>query len=342
LLALERTKKAVLVGDYWQLPPVYLGRKARAEFSAFNYFYNLLKREGKEPIWLQNHYRCNPKIIGFSSKYVYDNKIIIMEECKNEKLKLKVFREPWLDPEKPVVFLDVEGHEERDDKNSKYNIEEAKFTACVVDVLKNHEVKTKDIWVLTPFRAQVEKIRGELKNGGNNLKLKTVHTCVGGERDVVVFSAAATDPQSLSFIDKRMTNLFVTRAKKKLIVIGSSRAIKDSKCFLLKLYEYAQNEAMQSSAITPSKTTTIVICNDCGASCVIKFPEKPRAILCPWCREKLRSGDFGVKVTISPLAHAGSRWIYEECFICGAKFRNNMWYEIDCPHASLKLQPSPP
>jgi superfamily I DNA and/or RNA helicase len=67
---------------------------------------------------------------------------------------------------------------------------------------------------------------------------------VGGERDVVVFSAAATYLQHLNFISKRMTNVFVTRAKKKLIVIGSSKAIKDSKSFLLKLYEYTQKEGL--------------------------------------------------------------------------------------------------
>jgi len=247
LLALDRTKKAVIVGDYWQLPPIYKSCNKlndRVKFSTFNLFYDRMGKETQNLVWLQHHYRCNEKIIAFSSKYVYARPIRTIDKYRNQKLQLTSFAYSWLDPDKPIVFLDIESKEEINEKKSRFNIKEAHLVSWVSGRILEAGVKPKEVIVLTPFKAQVDKIREELK-GLNNLMVKTVHRYVGGERDVVVFSVAATYPSSLGFIDKRMINVFVTRAKKKLIVIGSSQAIANSENSQLQnLYEYIQSEGL--------------------------------------------------------------------------------------------------
>ncbi|MCX8172675.1 MAG: AAA domain-containing protein, partial [Archaeoglobaceae archaeon] len=82
LLALEKAKKAVVVGDPYQLPPVYeINVPNAVKFSAFNYLYELF---GKS-LWLRRHYRCNAEIIAFSAKEVY-KKLEIDPRCFEVKI----------------------------------------------------------------------------------------------------------------------------------------------------------------------------------------------------------------------------------------------------------------
>ncbi|RLI75722.1 hypothetical protein DRP04_13250 [Archaeoglobales archaeon] len=257
LLVLERARKAVVTGDIWQVPPVYtyVSPVERPKYGTFNILYELLKNEMKELLWLKNHYRSNERIISFSSKFVYDNNINVSEKCKNEKLRINNVRYRWLDPEEPLIFVHINGEEEIDDKRSRFNDREAKAVAWIVCELIRAGVKEEDIVVLTPFGSQVKKIedtlREEIINRGLPLKIvdvKTVHSYLGGERDVVVFSVTATYSTSLDFIDKRMINVVVTRAKKKLIVVGNRRKIVDCQDKpIFELYRYiAQNGILES------------------------------------------------------------------------------------------------
>ena len=76
-----------------------------------------------------------------------------------------------------------------------------------------------------------------------NITVRTVHRYVGGEKDVIVFSVAATDPWSLTFIDKRLINVTVTRAKKKLIIVASRKAL-SNESELTKLHQYIQTKGL--------------------------------------------------------------------------------------------------
>ena len=286
LLALERASKAVITGDYYQIPPVYKtlnDLNKRAEYSTFNFFYELLQNELKNLIWLRKHYRCNEKIINFSSKYVYEKNITVAEECKNTKLKIKAYTQPWLNPEKPIVFINNEGTEKEDEEErskSKYNIEEVTTVTRIAEDLIKAGIKPTQIIVLTPFVSQAKKIRNKLKNIAN-IKVRTVHSYLGGEKDVVIFSTVATSPSTLNFLDKRFINVVVTRAVKKLIIIGSVKTIKEKPNSLIyALYNYIKEEEKKPEKEIPpipKEEKVKRFCPYCG------YPIPEIARFCPYC-----------------------------------------------------------
>jgi len=246
LLVLSRARKAVIVGDYWQLPPIYtsinINLNERAEFSTFSFFNQLMDMKMTDIIWLRNHYRSNEKIIGYSVKYVYGGRIKTSEKCKYEKLNLPYYEFSWLNPHEPIVFFEVDGRAETDEEKSTFNTKEARIASWIAKNIIDAGIKTEDLAILTPFNAQTRRIKKELKNMGlSKLTVRTVHRYVGGEKDVIIFSVAATDPWSLTFIDKRLINVTVTRAKKKLIVIASREAL-SHKSEITKLHQYIQTK----------------------------------------------------------------------------------------------------
>ena len=146
----------------------------------------------------------------------------------------------WLDPNKVIVFFNVEGIERIDSRKSRFNRKEAKAIISIIKIMLKHKVNPREIVVLSPFNAQSKMIMEGLRNEGiYDVNVKTVHRYVGGERDIVIFSITGTSRSSLDFIDERLTNVFVTRAKKKLIVVGSSDAIMYNQ-MLRKLYHYIE------------------------------------------------------------------------------------------------------
>ncbi|WP_456469586.1 DEAD/DEAH box helicase [Archaeoglobus sp.] len=223
LLVLSRSERAVLTGDPWQIPPIYttgISLKERSNFGIFNVFYEMAEKEMKEILWLRYNYRSNPKIVEFSSNFIYGGRIIPRPQG-NYKLEIRNVTYDWMNPEKEMVFVHRDGV-----KENRSNEDEAKTVAWIVKELIKAEVNPGDIAVLTPYKNQVEKIKDELINRGlrkDEVEVKTVHGYLGAEKDVIVFSIV--DTSYFGFIDRRMINVAVTRAKKKFITVGNYNKI---------------------------------------------------------------------------------------------------------------------
>jgi superfamily I DNA and/or RNA helicase len=222
LLVLSRSERAILTGDPWQIPPVYtsISIKERSKFGIFNVLYEMAEREMKEILWLRYNYRSNPKIVEFSSDFIYGGKIIPKPK-RSYKLEIKNAAYRWMSPEESMVFIHRDGV-----KDNKSNEDEAKAIAWIVKELIKAGASPDDIAVLTPYRNQVEKIKIELIERGlrkNEVEVRTVHSYLGAEKDVVLFSVV--DTSNFEFIDHRMINVAVTRAKKKFIAVGNYSSI---------------------------------------------------------------------------------------------------------------------
>jgi len=226
-------KKVVLVGDPNQLPPV-LRCKNPERYSAFNFFSMFTNNA----VWLRTHYRSNSEIIGFSARYVYGGNIEPHPSCKLIKLNLKRKAEKYqevLDPEKPLILLNVGGVEERVGK-SWINRREAEVCCKVVKELNRCGVY--NVAVITPYLAQKELIR-EM-----GVEANTVDAFQGKENDVVIFSTVSTLNLNFSS-DKRRFNVAVTRARRKLIVLVNLAAFNrpnNRKTLLYKYYNYAKSK----------------------------------------------------------------------------------------------------
>jgi superfamily I DNA and/or RNA helicase len=76
--------------------------------------------------------------------------------------------------------------------------------------------------VITPYRAQRSRLSEAL---GKGVEVATVDAFQGREKDVVVFSATATEAGSTRFAEsRRRLNVAFTRARMKLIVLANARA----------------------------------------------------------------------------------------------------------------------
>jgi len=232
LLAIQKGSKYVLVGDPYQLSPVLKFRIDSSKFSAFNFFHSIKPHV----LWLRNHYRSNAKIIGFSEKYIYRRQIKAHESCRNIRLNTSTDN-PVLSPDLPVVFLSVDGVEEG--KGSKINRKEAEVALKTCDKLLKCGVRRENIGIITPYVKQRELIRKM-----TDIEVNTVDGFQGREKDVIIFSVTAVSDLRFASNPRRL-NVAVTRAKKKLIVIGNEKSfiIPGNKAKLIyHLYNYAKRE----------------------------------------------------------------------------------------------------
>jgi len=239
LLAMVKTRKWVLVGDHKQLQPIF--RTLRPDecewLSAFNRLYRMY---GDRSLWLERHYRSNVEIANFMATYIYEGRIKPADVCWQKKLVLSGKpRLELLDPEKPLVFVDVRGIERRDREGSVYNPEEASAAEEIVRELVRLGVKGECIAVITPYRAQRGLLRKRLGDIAG-IEVDTVDAFQGREKDVVVFSVTSTRDLNFAAEPHRLT-VALSRARLKMIVVGHADAVlRHGDSLLYRFYQHCK------------------------------------------------------------------------------------------------------
>ena len=225
LLPILRGKQLMLVGDPQQLNPVILldtkDNEALKRMYKIPKEYDFIKNSiyktflaadsiSKE-ILLSHHYRCAKEIIEFNNKKYYGNQLKI-ETQRNDKNETN-----------PLVFCNIEDNESLEKNIAPLEAEE------IVKYAQAHPTQT--IGVITPFTKQKNVIERLLKKYNlKNVTCGTVHTFQGDEKDVVLFSLALTNKTGAKTYEwlnanKELINVATSRAKEKLIVIGSEKEI---------------------------------------------------------------------------------------------------------------------
>jgi superfamily I DNA and/or RNA helicase len=109
--------------------------------------------------------------------------------------------------------------------------------------------------IITPYRAQVELLTKISESSTvleplkKRITINTVDAFQGQERDVIAISFVRSNSKSeVGFLgDIRRTNVAMTRARKKLIMIGDSATL-GSHPFYLQLIEYVQENGFYKSS----------------------------------------------------------------------------------------------
>jgi superfamily I DNA and/or RNA helicase len=131
--------------------------------------------------------------------------------------------------EQPVVWIDTAGRgfeeETPADSESKLNAGEAELAAGQVRALLK-KLPAQAIALISPYDAQVQKLR-QLLADVPDLEIDTVDGFQGREKEAVVVSLVRSNSEGdLGFVaDIRRINVALTRARKKLIVIGDSATV---------------------------------------------------------------------------------------------------------------------
>jgi superfamily I DNA and/or RNA helicase len=240
--AVLRAEKLILAGDHCQLPPTVLSDQAAARGMKDSLMQRLIERDG-ESIYRQLtvQYRMHESIMQFSSDTFYDGKLIADASIRQHRLcdLPDVIEMPLTDS--PLVFIDTAGAEFEEqiepDGESKLNPKEANLVIQLIGDLIEAGVSPAEMGIIAPYAAQVRLLRGKLNVIG--LEIDTVDGFQGREKEVIIVTMVrSNDNREIGFLaDTRRTNVALTRARRKLIVIGDSATLAAHK-FYAEMFEH--------------------------------------------------------------------------------------------------------
>lgn len=222
LVPIIRGDRLMLVGDPQQLNPVIMlndlvNEKLKKKYSVsddYDYCKNSIYKTYlacdavSDEILLHNHYRCHQKIIGFNNQKYYNSRLRVQSQSHEKE---------------PLQFVDVQDAATAQKNTAPQEAKEiARYAALHSD---------KAIGVITPFVNQKTLIEQALKEEHvGNVTCGTVHAFQGDEKDVILFSTAITDHTYAGTYgwlknNKELINVATSRARDKLIVLGSMKNI---------------------------------------------------------------------------------------------------------------------
>lgn len=228
-IPLLRAERVVLAGDHCQLPPTVISPEAAAAGFGVSLFERIVALYPETARRLTVQYRMHEAIMEFSSGEFYDGQLTAAPAVAAHRLAdlPEVSNEPLT--ETPLDFIDTAGagHDEQlePDGESRLNPEEAALAVKKVQALLAAGLRPEQIAVIAPYAAQVRLLRERLSMRG--LEIDSVDGFQGREKEAVVISLVrSNDRGEIGFLgDVRRMNVALTRARRKLIVVGDSATL---------------------------------------------------------------------------------------------------------------------
>ncbi len=231
-IPIVKARKLVLAGDHCQLPPTIKSAEAARAGLNLTLMEKLVSLHPEAVVLLEEQYRMHQTIMGFSSREFYQDRLQPHPSVAQHLL---------FAGDKPLLFIDTAGcgFEEVLEGTRISNPEEARFLlqqlGSLVSTLKN--IYTADhfpsIGVISPYRHQVELLKEQvlsdplLQEAGAFISVNTIDSFQGQEREVIYISLARSNADSvIGFLSEvRRMNVAMTRARKKLVVVGDSATL---------------------------------------------------------------------------------------------------------------------
>lgn len=237
-----RADRLVLAGDHCQLPPTVLSKQAAKDGLAVSLLERLVGVYGDRVTRRLNvQYRMHDQIMNFSSEQFYDGTLQSHGSVSGHVLTDLDYVDEQLVTIEPVTFIDSAGagwdEELEPDGLSKRNIQEAELVLRKITELQDAGLRGRDIAVIAPYAAQVRWLRQNSPD--ERVEIDTVDGFQGREKEAVIISLVRSNPEGeIGFLaDARRMNVALTRARRKLIVIGDSATVGGND-FFAKMIEY--------------------------------------------------------------------------------------------------------
>jgi ATP-dependent RNA/DNA helicase IGHMBP2 len=253
-IPLLKAKKVVFAGDHCQLPPTIKSNAAARNGLSITLLEKCVAAHPQTVTLLEEQYRMHEKIMGYSSQVFYAGKLIAHPSVAARLL---------FDGEAPLAFVDTAGcgFDEKNEGTSSTNPEEAVFllrhlTSLVQQLASSGQAdEFPSIGIISPYKQQVYVLKELLLNApelqiyADKITVNTIDSFQGQERDIVYISLTRSNAEgSIGFLsDIRRMNVAMTRAKKKLVVIGDSATLSRS-AFYSDFITYAEQNDSWSSA----------------------------------------------------------------------------------------------
>ena len=221
---LARARRALVVGDPEQLQlvdnlddgdRVISGRwligfdHLRERLAKSNSLWDLARLvvDDRNVHFLSDHYRCTPQIASWVNRHFYDDRMVLRTQGATRD---------------GMHWIDVSAGS----SVGRHNSGEVAVVRDMVCRLIASGSRAEDIGVIAPFSDQVAQIRRCLQ--APEIKVGTVHSFQGSERETIIWSlvlGAGEPPGRTDFVDDRkLVNVAMTRARRRLFVVGDHAA----------------------------------------------------------------------------------------------------------------------
>lgn len=240
-----KAQKVVFAGDHCQLPPTIKSTEAAQQGLNKTLMEKCVALYPEAVVLLQEQYRMNEMIMGYPSAVFYQNKLQAHASVAHRLL---------FPGDAPLLFIDTAGcgFEEKWEGVSISNPEEAAFLLKHLTTL-TEKLDGASVAVISPYKEQVETLKDQFLHSPlakhPNISVNTIDSFQGQERDVVYISMTRSNAEGIiGFLsDIRRMNVAMTRARKKLVVIGDSATLSQFS-FYADFINYAQEcNAYQSA-----------------------------------------------------------------------------------------------
>jgi len=230
---IARAKQVVVIGDPLQLRHITSVQKYEQEYllerleltdlqldyvdaSLFDHCFKLSVISNLESVFLAEHYRCNPEIAEFSSKYFYQKRL-------GQSMSVNTKMDEYEFGDIGLTWINVNGTM---DANRNINLDEvSKCIELASELASKHP--TASIGIVTPFKDQYKKLFSLLSQDlKERIKVDTVHKYQGDEKDIIIFSLVVTansSPSKVRFLNNNeyLINVAITRARSALYIVGN-------------------------------------------------------------------------------------------------------------------------
>lgn len=234
-IGIQKANRVILAGDHCQLPPTVKSVEAEKEGLGRTLFEHLMQHK-QAGLMLRQQYRMHQHIMGFSARYFYHNQLQAHESVRFHRLGADFA---------PVEFIDTAGCSFDEQKNeesmSLSNPEEARLLLRHLAMLINQLTARQpaifeqpfSIGIIAPYREQVHCLREQLRASpmlsaySPWIRVHTVDGFQGQECDLIYISMVRSNSRGeIGFLaDQRRMNVALTRARKKLVVVGDSATL---------------------------------------------------------------------------------------------------------------------
>jgi len=228
--AILKANRVILVGDHMQLSPTVKSRKAM-ELGLHKTLLHRMADVVKHSYLLDVQYRMNEKILSFSNEKFYNGNLLSDEKVKR-----------WCLPSdnEPLVIVDTSGcgfDEDFNYKSRSLSNEGEYFILREFLMAHMEKIIGASIGIISPYAEQVRLIRTQIADDEDlkklNIQVDTIDGFQGQEKELICISLVRSNTNNeIGFLkDERRLNVAMTRAMKKLVIIGDFSTLSTNELF---------------------------------------------------------------------------------------------------------------
>ncbi len=237
LIPIAKAHRFILAGDHKQLPPTIISDKAQGLEKTL--FEELIRIYPFKSQLLNIQYRMNSLLMKFPNSEFYNNNLKSDSSVDDIDINDIINSD---DKEDAMLFIDTSniddiGEKHLKDSKSIINQLEADIAVKFANDYLKLGLEETDIGIISPYADQVKIIQDRTP-----VEVKTVDGFQGREKEIIIISTVRSNEDgNIGFLrDLRRLNVAITRAKRKLIIIGNINTLKINHTYA-RLIEFAKD-----------------------------------------------------------------------------------------------------